>query len=406
MSNKLNILQFANKPPYPPKDGGAIGMNNVTRSLLDLGHIVKLISINTSKHFVDISELPYDYKKNTAIEFHFVDTEVKPIDAFLNLFGSKSYHIQRFYNDKLAERLVDLLNAKHYDIIIMESIFLIDYLDTIRKNTKASIILRAPNVEYLIWERLANEEKNPFKKWYLKTLSGRLKKTELSSVNKFDGIFTVTDKDLMHFIENGLTIKSTFIPTGLDVEKEKMLVTKEITKQIPTVFHLGALDWMPNQEGLEWFLNKVWPMIIDKIPEAKIHIAGRRPSKELFNWQSKNTQIEGEVEDAGKFIQSHDIMIVPLFSGSGMRVKIIEGMMMGKAVVSTSIGAEGIIVKPGVDILIANTPEEFSSQIIELYKNQSKLNSLKETAVKNCKSLYSNDILAKKLEDFLISFCK
>lgn len=402
MRKKLSILQFANKPPFPPMDGGAIGMNNVTQGLLDLGNEVKLISINTSKHFVDINTLPKEYRDQTKIELHFVDTEIKIRDAFFNLFGNRSYHIQRFFNTSLANRISEILQNQKFDIIILESIFLIDYLDIIRKNTNAKIILRAPNVEHLIWERLAFEEKNPIKKLYLNILASRLKNTELNSINKFDGLFTVTEKDLNLFKEYCSKIPSTFIPTGLDVTKEKMLGKLELVqKEIPTIFHLGALDWMPNQEGIIWFLSNVWPIVLNKAPEAKIYIAGRRPFKELYAWQNESIIIEGEIEDAGKFIESHDIMIVPLFSGSGMRVKIIEGMMLGKAIISTKIGAEGIEVHPDKDIILAETKEEFANAILELIHDKNKLNSIKENAAINCKINYSNDNLAKKLEDFL-----
>jgi polysaccharide biosynthesis protein PslH len=383
-------------------DGGAICLNNLTFGLNKLGHSVKVLSVNTHKHFVDIKLLPEYYRSISNIEFSFIDTRIKPISAFFNLFSNKSYHITRFYNSKMEKKLIELLNKTNYDFIIMESIFLIDYLEVIRKNTKAKIILRAPNIEFKIWEKLAKEQKNPVKKWYLNLLSDRLKTTELLSMNKFDGIVTVTENDLNFFQENGLKKPGEYVPIGIDVEKE-ILIPTEINnkKEKITVFHLGALDWMPNQAGINWLLGEVWPIVINQLPDAQIFIAGRRPQKELYNWQSENIIIEGEIENAGEFIQKHEIMVVPLFSGSGMRVKIIEGMMLGKAIISTSIGAEGIQYKNGEDIIIAETKEEFANGLIELLTNKQKLLQIQIKAAENCKEYYSNKKLTEKFENFL-----
>jgi glycosyltransferase involved in cell wall biosynthesis len=403
MMQKLNILQIANKPPYPPLDGGAIGMHNVTQGLLDLGHQVKLISINTHKHFVDINTLPEDYKTHTKVEYCFLDTRLKPIDAFLNLFSKKSYHIQRFYQKPYLKLIEESLEKGNFDIVIVESIFLKDYLPHIRKKTKAKIVLRAPNVEYLIWQRLAQEENNPLKKWYLDLLAKRLEREELEAVKSFDAFFTVTEKDRKHLEQVAKSLKSAYIPTGLDVTKEKNIPSTISIKNNPSVFHLGALDWMPNQEGLEWFLRDVWPQVVAKNPKVSMHIAGRRPTKDIFQWQSKHVNVLGEIDDAAEFLEKHDIMIVPLFSGSGMRVKIIEGMMMGKAIISTSIGAEGLKVEHMKDILIADQAEDFVYHLNYLLDHPDELQRLGKAAQASAVQNYSNRNLAIKLEEFLLS---
>ncbi|MBN2746262.1 MAG: glycosyltransferase [Bacteroidales bacterium] len=398
MSSKLKILHIANKPPFPPMDGGAIGVNNVTQGLLDCGHNVKLISVNTHKHFVDIKSLPADYRKRTNIEFGFIDTQLRFGKAFLNLFGSRSYHVERFFDSSFASLLQETLEKQQFDIIIVESVFLKDYLPVLRKNATAKIILRAPNIEYLIWKRLADEERNPLKKWYLRLLANRLEREELTAVNSFDAFFTVTEKD-RHFLQSFSGEKpSACIPTGLDITKEHRLPQVEIRpKAKPTVFHLGALDWMPNQEGLEWFLKEIWPQFQD----SKFYIAGRRPTREIFRWQSENVIVEGEVDDAAAFLLEHDIMVVPLFSGSGMRVKIIEGMMLGKAIVSTTIGAEGLVVSPGEDILIADDAQGFITHIRNLLNDNALLTSIASAAKENAAKNYSNINIAKNLERFL-----
>jgi glycosyltransferase involved in cell wall biosynthesis len=398
----MKILQICNKPPYPPQDGGAIGMHNVTQGLIDAGHSVKVFSVNTPKHFVDINSLPTDYREKTQIEFGFINTDLSSKAALMNLlFSNRSYNIIRFEDKEFDKQLGRILDNDNYDIIQVESIFLNYYVDTIRKRSNAKIVLRSPNVEYMIWERMANEEKNPIKKYYLRVLARRLKNEELAALNTFDALFTVTKNDLDIYAANGCTIAMEFIPTGLDVTKSTIANSDKV--EFPSIFHIGALDWMPNQEGLAWFLDNVWSRINQQFPEMKFYIAGRGDATWFDSSQYKNVILLGEIEDAAAFISSKAIMIVPLFSGSGMRVKIIEGMALGKAVVSTSIGIEGIIHHQNEDVLIADTPKSFIEAITSLVENPSKFNDICGKAKVNIDRNYSNRSLTEKLVSFLES---
>ena len=401
MEKNMRILQLCNKPPFPPMDGGAIGMNNVTMGLVNAGHEVKVVSLNTHKHYVDIQKLPEDYKAKTGIELLFVDTRLKPLDAFFNLFTSRSYHVTRFYDKKVAARLKEILEKEDFDIVQVESVFLKDYLPDIRRSTRAKVVLRAPNVEYKIWERLANEESNPLKKWYLNLLFKRLKKEETGVLNAFDAVYTVTHNDLELLRSEGMKVPGAFIPTGPDVNKKIPEVPPR--ESSPTLFHLGALDWMPNQEGIFWFLEHVWPEVVKAFPGTHFYIAGRRPSAQMLAIKAPQVHMLGEIEDAAAFMNEHSVMVVPLFSGSGMRVKIVEGMMAGKAVVSTSVGAEGLVVHPGKDILIADTAEAFIRALSDLLEDPGRITETGRQARANCEAHYSEKALTDKLVNFFNS---
>lgn len=400
----MRILQICNKPAFPPIDGGAIGINNVTEAFLANGHSVKILSVNTPKHFVKTDDLPEEYRKNTQIEFVFVDTEIKVISAFINLFSGNSYHISRFYSKDFEKKLKEILLIQKFDIIQIETIFLHNYIATIRKFSKAKIVLRAPNVEYIIWERIAQEEKNPIKKWYLNLLSNRLKREELACIHKFDALYTVTEQDRLFFVNAGFKGKTAFIPTGLDVTKQ--INQLHIEEEKESIFFIGALDWIPNQEGLFWFAKEVFPVLLKKFPHLMFYIAGRRPEEKILELRSENIHVLGEVEDAANYIQSKGIMIVPLFSGSGMRVKIIEGMMLSKAIVTTNIGIEGIEHNPNENILIANEKETFAQHILQLLENEAFYQQIKTNAKIFVEQNYSIEILDRKLEEFIKEIIK
>ena len=396
----MKVLQICHKPPFPPNDGGSIAMNNITFGLLEEACQVKVVSLNTKKHFVDIQNLPVDYKQKTQIELVNVDTSVKPLDAFVNLvFTNKSYNLSRFEQAVFEQRLVSLLEKEDFDMVIVESVFMNYYTRVIREHSKAKILLRAHNVEFVIWQRLAEEENNFIKKKYLEILAKRLKREELLALNKFDAILTVSEHDKQEFRSHGCTKPIESIPISMDVMKNFSL--DNIKTEFPSVFFIGSLDWRPNQEGIEWFLREVWQDLVKRYPDLRFYIAGRGDASWLETKSYRNIVLEGEIANADEFFKSKAIMIVPLFSGSGMRVKIIEGMTLGKAIVSTSVGAEGIEYENNSNILIADTKKEYFQSICKLIDDRSFYNQISLAAMAHASELYSNKSISIKLLDFI-----
>ena len=157
---KLSILQLCNKPPYPPIDGGCIAMNTVTNGLLEAGCSVKVLTIETTKHKLDYSLLSKEYIEKTGIESVFVDTSINMVDAFSALITSDSYNVSRFFSPDFDRKLISILKKNKYDIVHVESLFMTPYIGTIRRTSKAKIVLRSHNLEYIIWENLARGTKN------------------------------------------------------------------------------------------------------------------------------------------------------------------------------------------------------------------------------------------------------
>jgi glycosyltransferase involved in cell wall biosynthesis len=167
-----------------------------------------------------------------------------------------------------------------------------------------------------------------------------------------------------------------------------------------TIFFIGGLDWLPNQEGVKWFAQDVWPSIKAKYTAAEFYVAGRNMPNWMNELSGNGVHILGEIEDALGFIAENGIMIVPLFSGSGMRIKIIEGMAMKKAIVSTSIGAEGIAHSDGLNISIANDKQEFIDKLDQMLADDSRVAALGENARKLIESRYNNLTFAEQLIEF------
>ena len=392
----MRILQICNKPPFPAVDGGAIAMNNVTHGLINKGCTVNVLTVTTQKH--KISTLPKSYIDKTKFQSVFIDTTIKAKDAFFNLFSKKSYNVERFISDDFSKKLTEILKEEEiFDFIIIESLFVTPYIETIKKHTKAKIILRAHNVEHEIWERISANTTNIVKKKYIDLLAKRMKNYEISIFNKLDAICAMTNVDVESFKELGFKKNIASIPTGYILEELK-IVEKPVDDF--SVFHLASMDWLPNTEGVDWFIKNVWSIVNKTVPKAHLFLAGREMPQSYYELNNKSITTIGPVKSAKEFFLSKHIMVVPILSGSGMRIKIIEGMAIGKVIIATTIGAEGINCTNNKNILIADSPKAFSAAIIKCLNDK----SFCEEISKNAKALiieqYSNESISSKMMEF------
>ncbi len=355
----MRVLQLCKKFPFPLKDGESIAVNSLSRALSKLDCEISLLAMNTRKHFSEIPSNCPELSHYKSIDSVYVDNRINPIDAFMDLISGKSYHLSRIDSKPFRSKLIEILQKNTFDIIQLETSFMSMYIDTIREYSNAKIVIRSHNLEYEIWNRIAANTSTGPKSWYLSNCSDRLKAFELKTMNKCDMLISITDKDLQKYQELGLKRLSLSSPAGLDINNYPI---KKLQKK-QSIGFIGSLDWMPNLNGLKWFVDEVWPELSGKNPDLQFHIAGRNSDASLKSMDKQNVHLEGEVDNAVQFMNQHNILIVPLFSGSGIRVKILEGLALGKTVISTTIGAEGISAENGEHLLLADNKQQFLSAI-------------------------------------------
>ena len=378
-------------------------MRAITASLIAAGAEVKILAFNTRKHFQDPERMDPVFSQTTAAETVYLDASVKMLPAVLHLFRKGSYNIQRFISKDFEQKLIEILKAGSYDIVQLESLFLAPYVDTIRKHAPARIVLRAHNVEYRIWQRLAEVCRNPFKKWYLSHLAGRLRAYEISMLNRYDAILPITSEDEKLMREDGCRLPACIIPLGLDISRYH---AKETAVPGFSLFHLGSMDWMPNREAVEWFLEAVWPEVHRWDPAIGLFLAGKNMPESIKKRQEPGLVVEDFISDAIRYMSDKAVMVVPILSGGGMRVKILEGMALGKTIISTRIGAEGIACTHGENILIADTAAEFIHWIQACRKNPDLYRKIGKAAAHLAASEYNNDLIGKKLYQFYLQILK
>ncbi len=392
----MKILQLCPRVPFPPVDGGTLGLYNMAKALNMQGAQVKMLAFNTSKHYVDVKSLPEELVSTFQMETVYLDNRPTIFSAIKNLFSNQSYHISRFVSKDFENDLIKILQKEQFDIIQLDYLMMAAYIDVIRKYSKAKLIYRAHNIEYRIWKRLAESEKNFIKQKYLTLLAERLKNFEFDVINKVDAIVALTEEETKILKEMGAKQPFCIAPTCFFLEEFKPIPEPEEF----SLFHIGAMDWMPNTAGIKWFLKEVWSKVIVTHPQIKLYLAGNKMPKDFFSFNNENCNVQGRVEDAKIFMAQHSVMIVPLLAGSGIRVKILEGMAMGKPIISTSQGAEGLHYENGKNILIADTPEEFYNAIIECYQSPELRTSLGENARTLAVEYYDMNKVGEKVFEF------
>lgn len=396
----MKVLQICHKMPNPPSDGGAQAIHNTTLGFLKSGIDLKVLSMNPTRNQIDIGSLSEDYLKRTKFEAVVVDTKVKPLQILFNFFKKESYFIERFKSNAFELKLKSLLSDNEYDVIQLEHLYLFLYVDLIRSHSKAKIVYRPQNVEYVIWERFLEKVQNPLKRYFLKIATKRLKKFEMENSSKADGIITLTPDDLKIIGSFTPNKPSLDIPMGFVFDDLNEFDASEQFENFPIFYHLGSMDWMPNEEAIDWFVNEISDLAIQKMPDIKIHLAGRNMQDRFFKKQHSNLIVEGEITDAINYQKDKAIMIVPLLSGSGIRAKIVEGIALGKTIITTTIGAQGINYIEGENLLIADTPQEFVEQMYRCYSSKELCMKIGVNAQELAKEEYHYVSNAKRIVSF------
>ncbi len=358
----MKILVLAKKPPYPPHDGEAIAIMQMAVGLCDAGNEVTMLYMNTAKHSFNPQEIPEQYRQKIKFQAVYVHAGISLIKAAFNLFSSLPYHLTRFYSKSFDQTLIEILSQDQFDIVQCEGLFLTAYSKTIRRHSKALIIYRSHNVEGMIWKRFASGEKRKLRSRFIHLQAKKLLAYEKSVDQITDAVVPISNYDQKFYETIFTRNKIKYSPAGIDLHQYETLQQGKVNHR--NLYFLGGLDWLPNQEGLFWFVEKVLPLVLQHDPEITFHIAGRNgPAGFSKLNDGKNIIYDGEVSDASEFVSDKFICIVPLFSGSGMKIKIVEAMAQNKLVITTPVGAEGMPEGLTDHLIICDTAESFAEKI-------------------------------------------
>lgn len=357
------ILIVTNRAPWPLHDGGAMAMHQLILGYKQQGWAVHLLLMNTVRHAADESVLREAYADLDGLTAVPLDNRLRPARLLRNLLtSSQPEHAERFFDAAFERVLLEVVQRFSPDAIQFESLFLTGYVPALRAATAARLILRLHNVEHQIWARAAASATGA-KRLYLRSLSRRMKRYERRAWERYDLLLPITQDDAQMVEDAGCKTPQHFTPYGISTAAADTLEFVKNFARPVKLYHLGGMDWLPNREGVLWFIREVWPLIHLSQPDSEFHFAGRRLETDFSAPLPAGVFNHGAVGDAIAFIDRMDALVVPLRAGGGIRVKILEAMAAGKVVIATSVGIQGIDAVAGEHYLLAITAEEFATQV-------------------------------------------
>lgn len=284
---------------------------------------------------------------------------------FRNIFSSFPYTVAKYYRREAIASMQQILKSDQYDVMVCDFVFAASVIPWEMDCPK---VLFTHNVEALIWKRHFEVKRNPVWKLVAWSEYQKMRRFELDCLKKSDHVLTVSEADKNFFSQFIDPSKMTVIGTGVDTNYFRPGSGEEEPNSL--VF-TGAMDWMPNEDAILYFLRSIFPLIRREIPDAKLTIVGRGPTEKLRNASGEipGVYVTGRVEDVRPYVEQAAVYVVPLRVGSGTRLKIFEAMAMGKAIVSTTVGAEGLPVGDGINLLLGDTPEQFAEKVISLLRD-------------------------------------
>lgn len=368
----MQLLYLTNKPVYPAIDGGCKAMAQMLHCLMQLDVTIEHLCLSTHKHSFQLDAYPEAIKNTISVRSITIDTRIKFGEAFRSLFSSRSFNISRFDDKTVHSELEHLLKKKQYDIVILESLYTTPYLSTIKKHSKARVYLRSHNVEFKLWEQLSSATTSIWKKWYLKKLARNLKSYEINALGKVDHIFSITDQDRTAVEKLKVKTKNTVIPVAIAQHG------RQVNDQIQRIFFVGSMNWKPNYQAAEHLVNVIFPEIRKKSPEVELHIAGSYMGDLFPSNPDQGIYNHGFAEDLHQFMHENGILVLPIKTGSGVRIKFIEAMSLGIPIITTATGAMGITETNSY--VQVNSDEEMVEQVLQLLPDAKKRSELGSNA--------------------------
>jgi sugar transferase (PEP-CTERM/EpsH1 system associated) len=371
----MNILLLSPWLPWPPYDGGRIRILETLRYLSRHHSVTLVTSVGREEEVEEAGALNGLCEKIiTTIRSNGTGAVFSRLSK--GLLSRRSL-IQSFYYDtRLAQHIRDLTSRVAYDVIQIEFPFLTPYLKAVEPRGHAKRILSMHNIESLRFER--ELQLSQWGKRRLVLLGDHLffHAWEKQALRQFDGIITVSDPERRWVRHHAPGATVELIPNGVDTDYFGPLPPLP-SRQNPYVVFTGAMDYPPNVDAASWFCDEILPVVQRKIPHLCLKIVGKNPLPRVLELgERKGVQVMGTVPDIRSYIAGSLALVVPLRSGGGTRLKILEAMAMERPVISTSVGAEGLVITPGVDILIADDPEQFTNHVQLLLKSPETSNQL------------------------------
>jgi polysaccharide biosynthesis protein PslH len=403
----MRILFLSTNLPIPPNNGQAIRTLSLIRGLRSLGNELTFVSFAPPSRpatlaplnsYCETVELLHGSSKLTNMS-----QRLDYVGRIRSLVSGKPYSVERFRSLAMQSAIESQLKDRRFDLVICDSLYALVNVPAV----DLPIGLNCHNVEHVILFRYAQLEKSRSKRWYARIEARRLREAERAACRRAAFLMACSqhDRDLLAQISPDLAI--SVVPNAVDAEGVEVLDLPETAA--PIVLFQGGMDWYPNRDAVEFFAAGILPLIRSVCADVKFVVAGRNPPAYLVDKFRDDHAIEftGTVSSMLPYLAAATVLVCPLRLGSGTRIKILEGCAAAKPVVSTTIGAEGLNLEHGKQILLADDPAEFARFVIEVLRDRVRARSIGSAARAAVLQRYSESAVTDSLRTTLSALtCK
>lgn len=373
---------------HPVDKGGKIRTYQMLKELKKDHHITYL-TLDDGSSSNDASEKAFEYcHELIKVPHHTVPKFSARFyeELAINLISSLPYAVKKYDSHAMRQALLERVTKDHFDV------FVCDFLAP-ASNVPASLpvatVLFQHNVEAMIWQRHFQVQSHPLKKFYLKQQWRKMWNFEKETCRRFDEVVAVSENDSQTMKQEYGISNVTDVPTGVDIDFFKP--DRSVDARPNSLVFTGSMDWLPNEDAIRYFTDEVLKLIKHEVPDVTLTVVGRDPFPALVELSKREPSITvtGRVDDVRPYIDSATAYIVPIRIGGGTRIKIYESMAMEKPVVSTSIGAEGLPLVNGKEILLADTAKDFAANVVRVLKDKKFADQIGTTAASTVREKFA-----------------
>lgn len=361
----MRIIDICPQLPFPLVTGGKQSIYYALKSLAKRGHFIHLACLMEGGDGMWVSEL------EKTFSIHVVASKQKPtvVGALASLTRRTPYQVSRFHEPKLLEDCRELLRTSAFDIVQAEGIHAAYYALALGEEFGIPSVLRIHDVMSLNMARVIRHTRNPAMRLWLAFDVQRVRRYERNAYVRAGISLPVSDAERNVLLKISPGARCDVIPPGIDLDE---FAPQGLDEMPNTVLWVGALGHAPNRDSFWWFYKEIVPLVIDRYPDVRIQVAGTGMPEGIQSLRHPNVEVLGLVADIRQAMARAQVCVVPLRIGSGVRIKLLEMFAMGRAVVSTSVGAEGLGVTHDEHLLIADTPEQFAKEVVGLLRDNAR----------------------------------
>jgi len=389
--------------PVPPNNGHALRSLSIVQALASSGHEIHFVSFDGRDRSKTLYPLSSYCREVDLLERKTANMSQRAdyVRRAWCLLSLKPYSVERFRCEQMKTRILSLLRAKRFDLILCDGLYALINIP----ETKVPIALNCHNVEYVIFKRYSRVEKNFLKKCYAAIETHLVRGAERRGCHRAAIAMACSNDDRNTLHQLHPTLPIVLVPNAVDADSYRLDENRSPGDADPILLFQGGMDWYPNRDAVEFFVRSILELVRAECPTARFVVAGRNPPSSFVKELGAHRGVEftGTVPDMRPYLSAATVVVVPLRMGSGTRIKILEAFAAGKPVVSTRVGAEGLVLEAGKDILLADEPAEFARSVLTLLRDPAQRNAISKSARAVIVDRYSHQVLKRSLDAFISS---